>query len=66
MLNETQKYMRKHTFPAFTSCGICFMPIARIESLLLWIVYKHPKCHANAVNLKIKPPKTWQMEWSTE
>lgn len=38
MLNETQKYMSKHTFSAFTSCGICFMPIARIESPLLWIV----------------------------
>lgn len=58
MLNETHKYTHKHTFLTFTSCGNCFIPVARIESRSLWTVYKHPKCHATAVNLKTKPPKT--------
>lgn len=40
------------------SCGNSCMPIARTESTSLWMVYKHPKCHADAVNLRIKPPNT--------
>lgn len=57
MVNGTQKYMHKHTFPAFTSSGNRFMHMAGIESPSLYTLYKCPRCHANAVNLKTNPAK---------